>query len=473
MFEVATARLMGSPIPHNSAAHRCVWSPDGSTFATVNWGGEVIRVWRPPVEPDRNNANLAAADGPFVRFNADGDRWIPCGFDGHRDRRTVQAIDASSGQAVGAVLSGAGLISDADFVPRSNNIVLVGSQSADSLQSRFLEQNPDSNGVVRFVDAQNGRPAFADVATPTQPVAVRVSPNGTTAVVLCHRGQVLLVNTADGQVRFQADAFGGQPATHGYVIRDRIRFSPKGDLFAIWGCREFIEVRETTTGTLRHVLRHERDFVHDVQFSPDAALLASCSSDQSVRLWNVAKGSLERTLPHPGWIFNAQFSNDGSRLFTACDDRHARIWDVETGKSLLATFEQPDQVFGVCLLPDEEFFLTSDRTGRITAWDSRLGKMIAPAREMGRMVYQLSLSGSGRDVVASGRIHPSQAIHLDGWILSPESEWSREEMLRLGEILSSQTIRQGGAVTSLTTNEWMLRWKQFQAQPNRTIESVY
>jgi len=203
-------------------------------------------------------------------------------------------------------------------------------------------------------------------------------------VVLCHRSQILLVDVATGMVRGQITAMEGKEATHGYVIRDRIRITSHGDLFAVWGSHNVVEIRELQTGQLRHSLRHDRDFVHDVQFSPDDSLIATCSSDHTVRLWNAESGkSMGTPLHHPGWIFNAQFTRDGKRLLTACDDRHARVWDVTTGTSVLATYEQPDQVFGVCLLPGEEFFLACDRSGQLTAWDTRHGKMMAPGAAPG------------------------------------------------------------------------------------------
>ena len=43
--------LTGEPainvIPHNNTVHRCVWAPDGKTFATVNWNNPIVRVWKP------------------------------------------------------------------------------------------------------------------------------------------------------------------------------------------------------------------------------------------------------------------------------------------------------------------------------------------------------------------------------------------------------------------------------------------
>lgn len=464
MYHVATGQPACAPIPHNIAAHRVAWAPDGSTFATVNWRGHMVRIWKPQQDISPGVAAPKSAGGPFVRFNPAGDRWLTSSFDGRRDRKVMEIIDSKTGKAMEPSLSATGLISDADFVPKSPLVVLVGGNSPDESKTAFKDQSPDVAGFVRFVDSGTGQPAYTDIATPSQPIAVRVTSDGTTAVVLCHRSQVLLIDTATGVVRNQVATLDGKEATHGYVIRDRIRITPRGNLFAVWGSHNVVEIRDVKTGQLRHSLAHDRDFIHDVQFSPDEGLIATCSSDHTVRLWNMETGlRLGSSLTHPGWIFSAQFTHDGKRLLTACDDRHARVWDVTTGTSLVATHELPDQVFGVCLLPGEEFFLTCDRSGQLTAWDTRHGKMMAPARRMGRMVYQVLVSGSGEEVIATGRIQPSRTLRWNDWIIERDLGLSREQMLLLGEIISAQSIREG-AVTSLTPSEWLQRWQRFHAQ---------
>lgn len=490
VYHVSTSQPACAPIPHNVAAHRCLWSPDGKTFATVNWRGHMIRVWKPQQVDSAEITAPDSATGPFVRFNVEGDRWLSSGFDGRRDRRVLEVVDSQTGQSVGTPLTGPGLISDADFVPpavnlpsfgmpgqnydpgehlrhealrRSTLLVMVGGNSPDESRTTFKDQSPNTAGFVRFVDYETEKPVFGDVVTPTQPIAVRTSPDGKTVVALCHRSQILLIDVAAGTVRAHITALDGLEADHGYVIRDRIRISPFCDQFAVWGSGSVAEIRDLKTGQLRHSLRHDRDFVHDVQFSPDVSMIATCSSDHSVRLWNAGTGQgLGMPLDHPGWIFSAQFTRDGRRLLTACDDRHARVWDVTTGASVLATHRQPDQVFGVCLLPGEEFFLVCDRSGQLTAWDTRYGKMVAPARQLKGMVYQLSLNSSGDQVVASGRIHPNRMIKWKDWIIERELPFSREEMLLLGEIISAQSVREG-AVTSLTPAEWLQRWRRFHA----------
>ncbi len=463
MFDVSSGKPVGPPIPHNNAVHRCVWSPDGGTFATVQWDGQLIRVWKRSDDQPKPFVATSSAHGPFIRFNERGDRWLPSGFDNGRDRIGFEVMETASGKPAGPKLAGTGLISDADFVPHSSLIVLAGGGSREDAWHSLDQQNLDDPGCVRIVNSESGQAAFEDVVTPSQAIAVRASPDGQTIVVLCHRGHVVLLDSATGKVRAEHPAFHGKPATYGYVIRDRIRFSPKGDQFILWGCSGAMEMRKTADGELLFEVRHENGFLHDAQFSPDGQLVATCASDHAVCLWNATSGaSTGRPLNHSGWVFNAQFSRDGRRLLTASSDKHARIWDLATGTAVVATREHGDQVFGVTFLPDEELFLVSTRDRQLTAWDASLGKMMAPARRMPDMVYQLSPSTQGSQVLASGQLKTILRFDWSQWILEPDTQLNRADVRLLGEILASQRVHEGGAATSLTTAEWLERWTAFR-----------
>lgn len=463
LFEIPSGKAVGNPILHCDAIQKCVWSPDGASFVTNHWAGDLIRVWNPVKSHAIDTAIADSESAPFVRFNQKGDRWMPSSFDNGRSRYSVEIQESRTGKTVGPKLSGSGLISDADFVPKTPLVVLAGGSSREDAYRGLQEQKLDGPGYVRFVNSETAESVFADVITPTQPAAVRSSPDGQTIVVLCFFGQVLLLDSATGKVRAQDQAFQGGRANWGYLIRDRIRFSPKGDQFVIWGCNETIELRKTSTGERLFVLRHSPNFIHDAQFSPDGRLIATCGSDHSARLWNATTGEpVGPTLVHSGWVFSAHFSHDGRRLLTASSDKQARIWDVSTGSAVLASREHNDQVFDATFLPGEELFMVCGRDGQLTAWDATLGKLIAPSMRMPDMVYQLSSETFGSHVIASGKISQVRRFDRSRWILAGDTQLNREDVKLLGEILSSQRIHEGGAATSLTSEQWLERWTKFR-----------
>lgn len=81
---------------------------------------------------------------------------------------------------------------------------------------------------------------------------------------------------------------------------------------------------------------HSRE-VASVAFSPDGRTVLSGSWDNTLKLWDVARGKVLRTFEgHSGWVTSVAFSPDGRTVVSGSDDTTVRLWKTATGE-LLAT----------------------------------------------------------------------------------------------------------------------------------------
>lgn len=80
--------------------------------------------------------------------------------------------------------------------------------------------------------------------------------------------------------------------------------------------------------------------------SPDCRLVATTSSDRTVKLWSVGSWQHRATLSgHQRWVWDVAWSADSAYVVTASSDTTARLWDVRskeavriyTGHSLAVT----------------------------------------------------------------------------------------------------------------------------------------
>ncbi len=94
-------------------------------------------------------------------------------------------------------------------------------------------------------------------------------------------------------------------------------------------------------------------WVNSVAFSPDGNTIASGSRDNTIKLWDVASGTLKATLEEHVWWFNSvAFSPDGNTIVSGSSDNTIKLWDVATG-TLKATLEEHSgDVNSVAFSPD-------------------------------------------------------------------------------------------------------------------------
>ena len=87
-------------------------------------------------------------------------------------------------------------------------------------------------------------------------------------------------------------------------------------------------------------------------FSPDAALLATASEDQTVRVWSVTSGDeVFAVTGHVDGVWSAEFSPDGTVLATGGLDGLVGLWDGSTGREIV-TLPGVPVAFSVTFSPD-------------------------------------------------------------------------------------------------------------------------
>src|SRR5262249_1478932 len=154
--------------------------------------------------------------------------------------------------------------------------------------------------------------------------AVAYAPDGK-SLAAGGRGEVLFFDVGTGELR------GRQPAG-----RDRVTalaFSARKGLLAVAASTagEGHEVRlwpvtgGLPMGSPRLATRHD-DVIHQAAFSPDGKLLATCSYDRLVKLYDLDAGKELRVLKdHSDSVYGLSFSPDGRLLASGGADRAVKV----------------------------------------------------------------------------------------------------------------------------------------------------
>jgi WD40 repeat protein len=165
---------------------------------------------------------------------------------------------------------------------------------------------------------------------------------------------------------------------HEDVIHD-LGFSPDGKLLASCGYDRVIKLWDVAGAEKKElrVLRDHSDSVYGLAFSPDGKLLASVSADRAVKVWNPATGARLVTLSEAtDWLYAVAWSPDGVHLAAAGVDRSIRVWQVSAtgGRIVHSVFAHEAPVTRLAYSPDGKvlYSLGEDRT--VKAWDA--GRMV-------------------------------------------------------------------------------------------------
>ncbi|CAD8213886.1 unnamed protein product [Paramecium pentaurelia] len=116
--------------------------------------------------------------------------------------------------------------------------------------------------------------------------------------------------------------------------------------------------------------------VLSVCFTPDSSTLASCSGDNSIRLWDIKTGEQKSKLfGHTSIVYSVYFSPDGTTLASGRDDMSIRIWDVKTGKQKSKWDGHFAFINSICFSPDGTALASGSREKSIRLWDIKIGKL--------------------------------------------------------------------------------------------------
>ena len=128
------------------------------------------------------------------------------------------------------------------------------------------------------------------------------------------------------------------------------------------------------------------NYVNCVAYSPDGKMLASGSSDHTVKLWNANTGELLATCAgHSAAVRSVAFSPDGKLFASGGEDNLVRLWDAHTYQIILTiTNHSPYLAFSDSLLA---IGTGGDMYGRdggtVQLWNYVTGQMVADLPKSG------------------------------------------------------------------------------------------
>lgn len=368
---------------HTSGVTALCCSLDGSWLASGSGDGE-IRIWNAAsgVCMATRQAHVEALTS--LAFSPDG-QWLATGSRDSlvkiwrvTDAALVSVLTGHAGSVTVAAVSPDGSM----LASAANDRMIFLRRAIDGALLRVLPGHADwIRGLVFSPDglvlASYGGPLDAPiklwrVSDGALLQTFAAQSNGVTALAFSPNGSLL---AAGGD--FSDKTILLLDATSGALARTlaghsngvtTLAFSPTGDRLASGGRRfdHTVKVWDLASGALLRTLAPHSNNVETVAFSPDGATIGSgCAGDGWIRLWRVADGSLRVFGASTGAVTYLSFSPDGAALAAGGPEGAIQIWNVAAGT--LAKSVQSEALRVTCggYSPDGSLFAFGREDGTV------------------------------------------------------------------------------------------------------------
>jgi WD40 repeat protein len=181
-----------------------------------------------------------------------------------------------------------------------------------------------------------------------------------------------------------------------------VAFSPSRHLLASASTDRTIKLWNPDTGEFLQTLQGHTSWVWAIAFHPTEHLLASASYDQTIKLWDVEADECRQTLQeHSSSVLSIAFSPDGNWLASGGYNQTIKLWNVATGKCHYTWQAHLNRVWTVAFSPDSRWLATSGDDGTIHLWDVATGQGSRTISGHPNQVLSVVFSATG-DILYSG-----------------------------------------------------------------------
>lgn len=190
-----------------------------------------------------------------------------------------------------------------------------------------------------------------------------------------------------------------------------VAVSPDGLLMASGSTDKTIKLWALETGTLLHTfggrsLRFRgghSDRISALAFSADGQTLLSSSDDCTLKWWDLDTRRLISTISGHGWVISAiAFSSNGTFAASGGGDGLINLWDLETGEPIATLRKHRERISALILSPDGQTLISSSDDQTIRLWDLRANRLITTLRGHTDRISALAITPDWLTLISAG-----------------------------------------------------------------------
>ena len=181
----------------------------------------------------------------------------------------------------------------------------------------------------------------------------------------------------------------------------RIAWSPDGTMLASPSSDQTVRVWNAETGSLVRILAEDKGVIYCVAWSPDGNVIASGHEDGTIILWEVNTGDVIAILDgHTDWV-NVVAWHPSKLLASGSEDRKVLVWDTASGKVKNSFIRHRGNINALAWSPDGQRLASASGDKRIILWDIDTGYPSYVLKGHKNWVFSIAWSPQGETLVSA------------------------------------------------------------------------
>ncbi|MBL8813577.1 MAG: PQQ-binding-like beta-propeller repeat protein [Planctomycetaceae bacterium] len=149
--------------------------------------------------------------------------------------------------------------------------------------------------------------------------------------------------------------------------------------------------------------------VREAVFTVDGRTLYAGLDNGIIEEWTCASPEQRRQFNHGGPVYGVAVSNDGNTVVSCSTDQTVRVWDVIAGQQKFQLNGHLGAVHSVAINPDESLAVSSGADKTLRLWDIVGGRQLKQLTAFEATMYSVAIHPGGQIIAAAGA---DRKVHL-------------------------------------------------------------
>ena len=176
-----------------------------------------------------------------------------------------------------------------------------------------------------------------------------------------------------------------------------VAFSPNSKTLATFSDNNTIKIWRKN-GSLKAILRGDKNKIINVSFSPDSQRLVSVSDDNIVKIWQVDGKLIQTFKGDKDQVKNAYFQETNKITSSVVGEENVKI--SKPNGILMSMFKHPSQVTNISFSPDRQMLVSASADKMVRLWKVD-GTLLKTLKGHKSAVWSASFSPDGRAIASA------------------------------------------------------------------------